>query len=296
MKSFSLFATLVACGLSLFSQVVWGANDLVQIGSVESITKEDLSAYVARRVDLRSVVKSEWGLKMALTEMAETRVLVLEGLRIGEPRAERPGDERFDDVYALAVYRKTAPKCEKPADEQDARRYFEAHPEAFTLPVQMRLSRVMISAKSNIDNMSAEVWIGLQARAIASGATSFDKVAERARHLHSLDAQGDLGWVLMSEEVPLLRAIASANPGEMVGPVQEGDYWYLFSVLGRRDARQLKWEEVSKQVPTRAVQYCTAQARSQKREEMFKRYGVKFDDQAIRALSIEGALGPRQAQ
>jgi len=55
-------------------------------------------------------------------------------------------------------------------------------------------------------------------------------------------------------------------------------------VVDKREAHDLQWGEVASYAATRAEQYCREQAQSRVRQEMFARYGVKFNEQAIREL------------
>ena len=260
------------------------ATVLVQFGNGEAITSDDVSRHLDVRIDLRTLARTEWGMQKAVDEMTMTRALVLEGERLGEARDS--SDNRFDDKYALTVYRKLSPACEKPADEIAIKRFYDEHPEAFLLPVQARLSRVMLPIAQQIDGAHAKAWLFGRAEAIASGHTSFETVAEQATAFHSLDRQGDLGWVQIPGETPLMRAIASTKQGELVGPATEGGFVYLFYVAAKRDARQLAWSEVEKQAATRAVEYCREQAQSQIRADLFKRYGVEIVQKSPREPGV----------
>jgi hypothetical protein len=59
---------------------------------------------------------------------------------------------------------------------------------------------------------------------------------------------------------------------------------YLFSVLGKREAQQLAWEDVAASVPNRAVRYCREQAAKQTQDRLFEKYGVVLEQSAIRGL------------
>lgn len=272
-------ALAVGAVLLISLSMAQAAAVLVRLGNGETITPDDVSRHLDVRIDLRTLARTEWGMQKVVDEMAMTRALVLEGERLGEVRST--SDNRFDDKYALTVYRKLSPACEKPADDVAAKRFFDEHPEAFRLPVQARLSRVMLPIAQQVDGALAKVWLFGRAEAIASGQTSFDAVAEQAKAFHSRDPQGDLGWVQIPGETPLMRAIAATQQGELVGPATEGGFAYLFYVAAKRDARQLAWSEVEKQAATRAVEFCREQAQNQIRTDLFKRYGVEVVQKAL---------------
>lgn len=259
---------------------------LARLGKGEVISEQDLSDYLARRVDLRQTARNAWGVEAAVQEMAMTRALVLEGERLGVPRKADSGTPlRFDDVYGLSVYRTQAPACEAPANEEEARKYYDAHQKAFVLPSQARVQRIILPANTQIGGGSALAWLQDQAQAIADGKRQFGIVAMRAQGEYALDTQGDLGWITLEGDHAMMRALQTVAAGDMLGPVQDGEFVYLFSVLQKREARQLTWEEAKSFVATRAVSYCRQEAQANLRADLFKRYGVEIDRSAIRELS-----------
>jgi len=258
---------------------------LARLANGEVVSDQDLADYLERRMDLRPVARNAWGVEAAVQEMAMTRVLVLEGGRLGVPRkAEEGSSVRFDDVYGLFVYKKQAPACEAPANEEAARQYYDAHPEAFMLPAQARVQRIILPATAQIGGASAMAWLQDQARAVAKGQRHFGLISQRAQVEYSLDTQGDLGWLNLDGDHQFMRALQTVKAGELLGPAQDGDYVYLFLVSQRREARKLSWDESKSFAANRAVSYCRQEAQTQIRADLFKRYGVEIDRQAIREL------------
>ncbi|MBI3103022.1 MAG: peptidyl-prolyl cis-trans isomerase [Burkholderiales bacterium] len=284
---FKQFATAMLCMVlvSAWAQPAETPKPLARMANGEVVSDKDLADYLERRMDLRPVARNAWGVEATVQEMAMTRVLVLEGERLGVPRKAAEGArERFDDVYGLSVYRKQAPACEAPANEEEARRYFDAHPKAFGLPVQARVQRVILPAKTQIAGMSAMAWLQEQAGFVAKKQRQFSAVAQRAQLEYSQDVQGDLGWLSLEGDHQFMRALQTVKAGELLGPAQDGDYVYLFSVEQRREARQLTWEESKSFAKQRAVSYCREEAQTSMRTDLFKQYGVEIDRQAIREL------------
>lgn len=275
----------VAVAFSAMASVTAAAEPLVKLSNGESITQDDFSVYLERRVDLRASGRNIWGVQTTLREMALVRALMLEGAAIGVPRDEGRGELRFDDVYAQAVYTKLAPACKPPADEAESRKYFEEHPRAFRVPAMARLSRIILPASEVVEGEPATAWLLKEVQAVATGKSTFEEVAKQAEGIYKLDPQGDLGWItLFEEDASVLRVLATAKEGEMVGPLREGDFAYLFKVNEKREAQQLTWEAAAVSVPTRAVTFCRQEASRKIREDLFKKYGVELDGAAIRAL------------
>lgn len=271
---------------SAWAQPAQSDKPLARLANGEVVGEQDLAGYLERRVDLRPAARNAWGVEGVVREMAMTRALVLEGERLKLPRRGEDGAsaQRFDDVYGLAVYKKQAPACEAPANEQEARQYYDAHPQAFVLPAQARVERIILPAATEIGGGSAMAWLQDQARAVITGKRKFGLVAMRAKGEYSLDAQGDLGWITLDGDHTIMRALKTVKAGELLGPVQDDEFVYLFSVLQKREARQLSWDEAKSFAATRAVSYCREEAQTQMRADLFKRYGVEIDRAAIRQL------------
>lgn len=278
-------AAAVLC-MSLATGWAESAKPLARLANGEVVSQQDLVDYLGRRMDLRQIARNAWGVEGVVQEMAMTRVLVLEGERQGLPRKTEEGTtpQRFDDIYGLAVYKKQAPACEAPVNEQEARQYYEANPQAFVLPAQARVERIILPATTQMGGGSAMAWLQDQARAVIQGQRKFHMVALRAQSEYSLEPQGDLGWLTLDGDHTLMRALQTVKAGELLGPVQDGDYVYLFSVLQKREARPLTWDESKSFAATRAVSHCREEAQTQIRADLFKRHGVEIDRAAIREL------------
>lgn len=287
-RNLNCIRALAVCVLAGAASLAGASEVLVRFSNGETISQDDLSVYLERRVDLRASSRNAWGVQTTLREMAMVRALSLEGAQMGEPRQDGKDGQRFDDVYAQAVYSKIVPACSPPADEAASRQFFKDHPQAFRVPAMARLSRVILPAAESLEGEPAAAWLMKEAGAVASGKKSFDEVAKRAEAVYRLDPQGDLGWVtLFEEDASVLRVLATTKQGEMVGPLREGDFAYLFKVEEKREGRQLGWDEVAVSVPTRAVSYCRQEGAKKVREDLFKKYGIELDNAAVRAMFVK---------
>lgn len=269
---------------------------LVRMAHGENIAESDLAAYLQRRVDLRQAARNAWGIQTALREMALTKSLMMEGAELGVERVSGKGSgvsERFDDAYAHVVYKKMAPVCEPPVDAVATRKFFDDTPQAFWIPPMARLSRIMLPRTASVEGEPAMGWLLQQTQAIGAGARKFDAVADIASSVYKLDPQGDLGWVTLTDDVQILRALAGSKAGDLVGPTPEGEFVYLFNIVSKREARQLTWDEAATSVPARAVRYCREQANAEIVEKMFKKYDVKIDQAKIRELFNTVRKAPR---
>lgn len=253
----------------------------------ETITKGDFSAYVERRIDLKGAVRNARSAESVLNEMALTRALSMEGESNGVPKPARNSDSRFDDIYAKKIYQTLLPTCKRPADAVAARKYFDEHPDAFRVPTTARLNRIMLPQTSIVEGVPASDWMVQRAQSIRAGTETFESAALRAEKLYGLEVQGDLGWVTLTDNLPVMRMIASSRQGEMLGPLQEGDFLYLFQIIQKREGRQLSWDEAAAEAPQQAENYCREKANEQIKSAMLKKYGFKLDESAIKAMFDE---------
>ncbi len=271
-------------GASIFSALSVSAASLAKLSNGETVSDQDFRAYIEKRVDLKPLVRNVWGAENALREMLTTRVLVLEGQRLKEPSRTQAELGRFDDAYASAIYQKLATTCVKAEDPAVVRKFYDEHHDVFTVPASVRLARVMLPVSANVDGLAAMPWLMSQAQQVATGAKGFDQVASKAATIYKMETQGDLGWANLTGEVAIMRALAGAKPNEMVGPVREGDFAYLFLVGDKREPRLLKWEEARNSVANRQIAYCREQANKELTNKLFKQYGVVIDADAVSEL------------
>ena len=288
----TLIRSLIPC-LALVAAFAHPSTGLAQEGknavlatfsNGEAITEKDMTGYVGRRADLKGASGNATGVLAIVKEMALTRALNLEGTALGiERRAER-AISRFDDVYGLTVFKTISPACEAPKDEAAARSFYDQTPKAFTVPTSIRLSRVILPVAAVVDGEPAEAWLLKQAKAISGGQQKFDAAASKAEQIYKLDAQGDVGWVALNDDNVILRALEAANQGDMVGPVKDGDYVYLFKIAAKRPSQVMPWADVSGVAAKQAVNYCREQGRAAVEQRMLQKYGVQINESAVRGL------------
>lgn len=256
---------------------------LATFGNGEVINERDLTRYVGRRADLKPTSGNATGVLAIVREMALTRALNLEGAALGIERRTERGNSRFDDVYALTVFKNISPACEAPKDEAAARSFYDQTPKAFTVPTSVRLSRVILPVDSAVEGEPAEPWLLKQAKAIIEGRQKFESAASKAEQIYKLDAQGDVGWVALNADNVILRALESANQGDLVGPVKDGDYVYLFQIAAKRPSQVMPWAAVANVAAQQAVAYCREQGRTAVEQRVLQKYGVQVDETAVRS-------------
>ncbi len=149
------------------------------------------------------------------------RQLAAVGLSLGDYRlelragllAERLGARKFPAAVA---------------SQRQALSFYRGHRAQLTTPATVRLAEIVVKTKSAGEAVIDRLRLGY----------SFAEVAR----VYSMDpeskaAGGVIGWVTTaSMPQPLVRALARARAGVVVGPVAAIGGWHVLKVLGRRPA------------------------------------------------------------
>ena len=265
------------------------ANEvLATLSGGENITKADLEKYVSSRIDLGGTFKNSYSIENSLNAMIMTRVLVMEGMARSMPRLEKnASDEKYDDKYGFAVFRSMSVPCFPLKDKEAEKKYYEDNPEIFRANSSVRLYRYMLPASQQIDAVDANTKLTEWAKTWSAKKITLDQIGVEAARHYNLENQGDIGWIQLSDEIELMRAVDSAKVGELVGPVTEGDFVYLFYVADKHPRRQLRWNEVEGDISKMAVSSCIRKNSEDIKNQLYKKYSVVVHKENIKKLSSE---------
>lgn len=248
------------------------------------VTWNELKTELGKRVEWRPLAQSASGIRQIADELAWTRLLMEEGKKRGiEQRTGQPLS--FDYIYALAVEKELTKGCVAPENEAAAKRYYDEHPEAFMTPVRARLSRIVLPTSVKKGNLPAAMWLQIEATAIAQGVRTFDQTLADAQTLNPTEKMGDLGYVVLEEDVPIINALKSAKAGEMVGPYVDGDRVYLFKILDKQDAKLIPWDLAKNSAARVAQQHCQKTKLKEERQRLYAAYQLRFDEEGFRKVT-----------
>lgn len=257
---------------------------LVSFASGEKITAEDVAVYLNRRVDLKGMARSAYGVESILEEMAFSRALTLEGQAIGLEPPQGRKIERFDDVYGLSVYQKIIEKCVEPQNDEERKKFYQANLDVFRIPASVRLERIMLPSSEKIDGKLAGEILTDWSKAIVAGERKFEDFAMQAEKYYAMDVQGDLGWVNLSDDVPVMRILNDARQGQIVGPVEDGEYVYLFLVVKKNDAHQLSFDDARSDFRARVDSFCRKQEKQKLKQKLFLKYSIEIKKMSIKNI------------
>lgn len=262
---------------------------LASLGNGESITKTDLQKYVGSRIDMGGAFKNTLSVESALEAMVLTRVLVLEGVELSMPRIKKEmPDERYDDHYGFAVFRKLSASCLPLQNKEEEKEFFKNNSDIFVLPSSARLNRFMLPTDLSAESGTASELMMSWRNDWLNGKLSLEQIATQASKLYNIEVQGDIGWVQLFDEIEVMRPVKLAKTGEMLGPVVEGGFVYLFHIMDKRAGRSLQWAEVEGHVSQMAVSSCAKKNADNIKTGLYKKYGVIIHKENIKKLFSVG--------
>ena len=144
------------------------------------------------------------------------------------------------------------------ASDEDAKKFYDEHPDQFTQPERVHVRHILISDDVTSADAIAKVQADLRAGA------SFDEVAKSRSLCPSAAQGGDLGEVSKGQMVPEFEAAAFAlkNPGDLSDPVKTRFGWHIIRLEGRTPSSLEPFDNVKPQL----LQYLT----NEKKNEAFK--------------------------
>lgn len=233
-------------------------------GAFEELMREELLLAKLREVLFQTVYVSEEAVEKAYredVERAAIRYLLLPGDRFAEEaRPDRAALERYyqehQEEYRLPEQRAVdyvmvdqgLLRAQMEIADEELRAYYEAHPEEFTREEQVRARHILLRTdKRSVEEARAGI---AEARRRIEGGEDFAAVArEVSEDPGSAARGGDLGFFGRGRMVPAFEEAAfSAQPGELVGPVESDFGVHLLEVTERREGGRVPFEEAREPV------------------------------------------------
>lgn len=131
-------------------------------------------------------------------------------------------------------------------EEEELRRYYEAHPTIFRTPPQYRLKQILLEANTKAQRQRARI----QAKAIYADwkpeTVLEDLAARHAQHVR------ELGWVEEKDLLaPLERALKEMIPGTLSRPIETQAGIHLLIVDDVKESQPYPFEQVEREIHAR---------------------------------------------
>jgi len=272
------FAKKSALGLALVvlmgAGLAWAAQTQPETKDAPKADPEKVLAKVAdreiREKDIDQVIRmmgpqgammydNPQGRRAVLDELVSMHLFALKG-------AEEKLDQTPEFKTAVETFRNQslaraaidASLKDVTVSDEEAKKFYDEHPDQFTQPERVHVRHVLISD----DVTSADAIAKIQADLKAG--VSFDEVAKSRSLCPSAAQGGDLGEVSKGQMVPEFEAAAFAlkNPGDLSEPVKTQFGWHIIRLEGRTPSSVEPFDTVKPQL----VQYLT----NEKKGEAFK--------------------------
>lgn len=180
-----------------------------------------------------------------------------------------------------------AARAGEPLGDRHVRGYYDAHPELFTEPEQVRLSLILLrvdpSAPRAAWEQAQQEALRVHERVLAGG-----DFAELAR-LHSSDPSatsgGDLGYVHKGMLPPSIEAnlVAALGIGESSAPLKILEGYALLKLVDRKPARLREFGEVRARAAELAQRERAEQARASVMRELRNQADIRIDESIYQA-------------
>lgn len=276
MKGF--FAKKSALGLALVvlmgAGLAWAAQTQPETKDAPKADPEKVLAKVAdreiREKDIDQVIRmmgpqgammydNPQGRRAVLDELVSMHLFALKG-------AEEKLDQTPEFKTAVETFRNQslaraaidASLKDVTVSDEEAKKFYDEHPDQFTQPERVHVRHVLISDDVTSADAIAKIQADLEA------GVSFDEVAKSRSLCPSAAQGGDLGEVSKGQMVPEFEAAAFAlkNPGDLSEPVKTQFGWHIIRLEGRTPSSVEPFDTVKPQL----VQYLT----NEKKGEAFK--------------------------
>lgn len=150
-------------------------------------------------------------------------------------------DEEFKEmVREQVVYEKMTADVTKDV-EVDAKGYYDANPDEFKMPEQVKASHILVETEEEAKNIIEELKNGGDFAALAN---------EHSKDESNKASGGELGFFVAEQMVPEFSTAAFAlEPGSMTQePVQTSFGYHIIKVDEKKEAHQQSFEEAEPQI------------------------------------------------
>lgn len=249
-----------------------------------AITLNDVRAYLKSHPLLQASASSADGVSRIVDDMVNLRLLELESRRL-EMQPEG-NDEAAKERMAFAVRERSTQRCELPTEEE-AKKFYDVHLNQFSSPLFVRTSRVLLPEGAQAGGQAAKDYLIAQAKLVSNGQKTFEQLVGEVRPMLDKESRiGDMGFQRMEENDSLIRALASAKVGELVGPVERNNFVFLFQITDRREPVVTPWEKAKVTAQQVAQQDCSRVRFRLLRLELEKRFPVVIDREALAKFQL----------
>jgi hypothetical protein len=246
------------------------SNPVLATVAEHAITKQDLLNYGRESPYLLPYLSIPGGPMKILNDMINERLLILEGERLGIAKGETSSP-----AYAYQVRSHLAPACPIP-DEGTAKSYYEEHPEKFSTPIFLRLYRFGLpftaENESAVFNQLSELG-----NSVRRGETTLADAVANGKNESMVVRQGDLGFLPYDDtDNPIMKELTRAPINQIVGPLKQKDWFFLYQVTDRREPILASYERIKDEAAKVEREECSRLKFKELLDELKQRWPVRM--------------------
>ncbi len=207
--------------------------------------------------------------------------------------AQKRGFDKDPDVQRtmkqVMIEKMVQAEFSKPVDisDNDARAYYDAHPEEFNQPPTTRVAEILVKDKATADKVLKD------ARAVGVDNESFRKmVAQYSIDLTTKDRGGDLRYFdEKSRDVPreiVAAAFKLETIGENSAPIKTPQGWVVLKLTGRRKAQIHPFDEAKTTIKIRLGREQQESARTAFIDNLRDKAHVEVDEGKLAKVQVLG--------
>ncbi|MGL4362864.1 MAG: peptidylprolyl isomerase [Cellulosilyticaceae bacterium] len=234
----------------------------------KEITTQDLNVFIQTLGQNASQFASPEGQQKLIEELITRELFYFDAV---ENKLDQ--DEEFKKSIAimqrnlLTQYAANKLLSSINVSDEDAKKYFDEHPDTFTSQPTVQARHILISTEEEATKILAEIQEGL----------SFEEAAKKYSSCPSKERGGDLGKFSRGQMVPSFEEAAfTMNVGEISKPVHTQFGYHLIEVLESNAATVPAFEEVKDKVKQFYTSVKTNELYTARRAELEKKYPVEI--------------------
>jgi len=204
-------------------------------------------------------------MRRILDNLVEQAVLAQQARKEGltkDPEVQAQVRTAANAVLARAYLQREAASIA--VSGETSRKEYDAHPEKYVQPAQVRLSHILVADQAKAEAAAARL----------KGGEKFEDVARQvSQDKGSGEKGGDLGWWKVGSINPELeKAAAALKEGEVSAAVKTNFGYHILKLTGRKEQRKPPFEEVEERIASLLGQ----QEVERLRQELVKKAKVKI--------------------
>lgn len=254
----------------------------------EDITEEEVLMFIQslgqQGQQAMMLYGSPQGRSMILNEILSVKLFALEGakLKLDEQEDFKKALEDIKNRMLAQAAMQNLVKDIKVTDEE-AKKFYDEHPEHFTQPEHIRARHILISDDVESKDKIAKIQADLK-----SG-KDFGEIAKEISICPSAPRGGDLGEFQRGQMVKPFEdaAFALKNPGDISEPVKTQFGWHLIKLEEKHPAEKIPFEQVKAQVMQQLENEKAAAMLKARADELKKEYKAEIIESPHRRTGLE---------